>query len=279
MEIRINGNKTDITLETERTMGDLLSGVETWLQGAGFYINGLEIDGTSVLSAGIPTLFCRDLDTVQSIDITACSRADLMLEALWNTRRALTAFDDAAPEEQGRICRDWETGAAASYLIAEIPELAGMAGQTLAGVGLPVQQLQTLIDERLREIENPLRELQNMEDLVSDIARRLEDLPLDIQTGKDDRAAETVSLFSHIAGKLCRLMGLFQSPEDGGEDVKDLHTFIEEFNTALRELLAAYEAKDTVLVGDLAEYELAPRLLKRYRVIKIPAGLAALESV
>jgi hypothetical protein len=37
--------------------------------------------------------------------------------------------------------------------------------------------------------------------------------------------------------------------------------YIAEFNTALKEMLAAYERHDTVLVGDLAEYEIAPRLL------------------
>ena len=36
--------------------------------------------------------------------------------------------------------------------------------------------------------------------------------------------------------------------------------YIMEFSAALRELLAAYEQHDTVLVGDLAEYEMAPRL-------------------
>jgi len=37
-------------------------------------------------------------------------------------------------------------------------------------------------------------------------------------------------------------------------------SYIGEFSAALRELLAAYEQHDTVLVGDLAEYEMSPRL-------------------
>jgi hypothetical protein len=39
-----------------------------------------------------------------------------------------------------------------------------------------------------------------------------------------------------------------------------IDTYLAEFNAALRELLAAYEQRDTVLVGDIAEYEMAPRL-------------------
>ena len=45
--------------------------------------------------------------------------------------------------------------------------------------------------------------------------------------------------------------------------------YIGEFDSTLRDLIRAYEERDTVLVGDLAEYELAPRLLKFYSAIKV----------
>ncbi|MDR3139677.1 MAG: hypothetical protein LBT95_08410, partial [Treponema sp.] len=113
-----------------------------------------------------------------------------------------------------------------------------------------------------------------METLVSAIAARLEDLPLDIQTGKDERAAETVQLFSHIAEKLFRLLYCLKfdglSPDALTVESLPIQKFIEEFGTALKELTAAYEAKDAVLVGDLAEYELAPRLVSLYRTLKTP---------
>ena len=35
----------------------------------------------------------------------------------------------------------------------------------------------------------------------------------------------------------------------------------------LKELVEAYEIQDAVLVGDLAEYELSPRLLKLYSAL------------
>jgi hypothetical protein len=50
--------------------------------------------------------------------------------------------------------------------------------------------------------------------------------------------------------------------------------FFEDFNTALRELTAGYESGDAILVGDLAEYELAPRLRTLETAI---AALAALS--
>jgi len=103
-----------------------------------------------------------------------------------------------------------------------------------------------------------------IEPLVGEICARLEELSLDIQTGKDARAAETVRTFSGIGEKIFRIFNMlklagFPVGEITVENAS-ITAYITEFDTALRELLAAYEQHDTVLVGDLAEYEMAPRL-------------------
>jgi hypothetical protein len=145
-------------------------------------------------------------------------------------------------------------------------DLYTLADKTFSGEGLGPRDLQKVIRERLRELEDPRREIAASGPLVEAVAGRLEDLPLDIQTGKDGRAAETVQLFSSVAGKLFRLLGLLKlegySPETLTVDGVPIFEYVGEFESALKELAAAYEAKDAVLVGDLAEYELAPRLLK-----------------
>jgi len=97
-----------------------------------------------------------------------------------------------------------------------------------------------------------------------EICARLEDLPLDIQTGKDARAAETVNTFSNIAEKVFRIIGILKLEGFPVGEITvgsmPIAAYITEFGSALRELLTAYEQHDTVLVGDLAEYEMAPRL-------------------
>ena len=81
-----------------------------------------------------------------------------------------------------------------------------------------------------------------------------------------------------------RLQGLpIENFTVDGMPVRD---FIEDFGAALRELTSAYENRDAVLVGDLAEYELAPRLLKFFSGLKggegngefLSAGGAAFAS-
>jgi hypothetical protein len=100
----------------------------------------------------------------------------------------------------------------------------------------------------------------------------MEELPLDMQTGKDQRAAETVQLFSQMGEKLFRIF-FIQKSEGLSLDaltIDDLPArgFIKEFNAILEELSSAYKNHDTILVGDIAEYELAPRLVKLYTALK-----------
>ena len=45
MDISINGRPANIILETEKNVGDILSGLEQWLAGSGNRLSGLTIDG------------------------------------------------------------------------------------------------------------------------------------------------------------------------------------------------------------------------------------------
>jgi hypothetical protein len=51
-------------------------------------------------------------------------------------------------------------------------------------------------------------------------------------------------------------------------DIKtSVYQMINDFNSPARELVQAYENNDTVLIGDLSEYEMAPRLQEIYNAI------------
>ncbi|MDR0909121.1 MAG: hypothetical protein LBM77_05085 [Spirochaetaceae bacterium] len=86
---------------------------------------------------------------------------------------------------------------------------------------------------------------------IEAVADKLGELPLDLQTGKSQEAAETIIQFTRlmeqIAGQLSR----------AGEEA-----LLKEYNDLLQQMLAAYKEEDVILLGDLAEYEIAPRLRK-----------------
>jgi hypothetical protein len=276
MDIGINGKTADITIESEETVGELLAGLETWLAGAGFRLSGLEVDGESVDIGEIPAVCDRSLQGIRRIDVKTSSKSDLLLEALCYAREYLKAYTEASREDGRRIAEDWNRSAAAHFLSAESSPVSRDLAGFFRGEGAEFQRLYALIEERIRELTDPRGELAGMEKQVADIALRLEDLPLDIQTGKDGRAAETITLFSNITEKLFRLFYQIRTGQirtetpGGGADSPLPEDLSEDFNLALKELLAAYETKDVVLIGDLAEYEIAPRLQSLYSSMNVP---------
>jgi hypothetical protein len=270
--ITINGKTADITLETERTVGEFLSGIDSWLQGSGQYLSGLTVNGASVDSLAMDQAFALSLDEITTMDIKTSRWTELILEALLALQEDLEKVSGGslAGASGGRYPAEWETCDAGVFLSNHARDIYEAGLKSFKG-DFPVPGTLQLVGERIRELQDPGTELAELEPLITGIVKRLEDLPLDIQTGKDSRAAETVSLFSGIAEKFLRLLRLLK---EYGLDLENItveamaiEDYIEEFSAALEELLTAYESKDTVLVGDLAEYELAPRLLKLYSAL------------
>jgi hypothetical protein len=273
MNITIDGKKADLTLENERTVGEVLAGLENWLSGSGYRLSGLEVDGETADSASLDRFFNRELSAVETLDIKTSSWAEQAAQSVVSLHGALRSLGETAFQERGDLYRGWEAGAEARFIREEIPELYLMAEKTFAGEGLSPGDLEKILEERLREFGNPRGELEASAPLVETLAQRLRDLPLDLQTGKDGRAAETMGLFSTLAEKLFRLFKLLRIggffPENLNIDGSPIRQFIGDFDSAIQELITAYEGRDTVLVGDLAEYELAPRLLRFYAAITV----------
>jgi hypothetical protein len=274
MDIRINGEAADITLESEQTIGAFLAGIENWLGKTEFRVNGLEIDGETIPEDAIPAAFERELTGITSIDVKVCTRHELMLEALAEALCYLKVLTNPESRADSSVVESWKLSAAASFLSGELPDIYSVLDKLLVGgetAGSPsLSVIASLIDERIREIGDPVGEFIHIETLACGVSERLEELPVYIQTGKDERAAETVTLFSSVTEKLFRLFFIFQS-RGKFIDVVDsvpIYNFLEEFGATVKEFLAAYSNKDAVLVGDLAEYELAPRLRAFYAALK-----------
>jgi len=272
MTIRINDQPASITLDTEKTLGDVLSGIELWVSSSGNRIRKISADGQILEDEALSRAFDRDVNDIKSLDITVSAYRELAGEALGALLETCALYTDAAFDERHFIAQAWLQSAAAYFLKADISDLYELAGRAFSGEGPGARDLSVIVEERLREISDPAGEITACETLVKSIAARMEELPLDMQTGKDQRAAETIQLFSGTCEKLFRVFFVFES--DGLSldtftvDGLSGRVFMDEFNAALTEISAAYENRDTVLVGDLSEYELAPRLLKFFSALK-----------
>lgn len=96
------------------------------------------------------------------------------------------------------------------------------------------------------------------------LADELKSVSIYLQSGKDNEANKLITSLADLIDNICHtasLSALF--PYKFGNlliDGKTLPDFFLDFSGILSELEKALETKDSVLTGDLAEYEISPRL-------------------
>ncbi|MGP1587998.1 MAG: hypothetical protein ACTTHG_06595 [Treponemataceae bacterium] len=104
----------------------------------------------------------------------------------------------------------------------------------------------------------------NIKKMIPEIETNLAQVSVNLQTEKDNLAFETVKQFTNFFDYFCKaitLSALF--PDDFSSyviDGKNVLEFLNDFSPILKDLESALEEKDSVLMGDLAEYEILPRI-------------------
>ena len=278
MEILINGSPADITLDTEKNLGDILSGLELWISSSGNRIYEVKLNGKEIPVESISEIFDKELSEIKKLEISVNLWRELAMEALETLHNVCMSWAKSSFEERENLISLWEGSPASRFMISDMQDIEQLRSNCFLGLEtLTIEGLLFIIDERIRELSDPVKEINNIELLTENIKDRMEELPLDMQTGKDKRAAETIQLFSQIGEKLFRIYFIFSSegfsPEEYSIDDVPIRTFIAEFKSAISELSDAYANQDTVLAGDIAEYELSPRLWKFFMAIKEYANL------
>jgi hypothetical protein len=260
----IDGNIADITVETEKTVGDVLFGIEKWADDSGFCLSRVCVDGTEINAGNIKDIFVRDIKDVNTLSIDTRPLAALYNEALLELSTFLDSWLEAE-KKRPMLEAEWRKSPAYTFLREHDKPLLEILGGEFS-----VEAVKTALDtarSHSLEAENPAAVFFEMESELNEEIERLTYLPLDLQTGNDKRAAETVKGFSDFTQKMFRLIPLLKYALAGQSCIADTSLF-EEFKSALKEFLAAYENKDMVLSGDLAEYEIAPRIKDVYTALK-----------
>lgn len=99
--------------------------------------------------------------------------------------------------------------------------------------------------------------------LFYELAKKMEQIPVDLQTGKDKQAnisiknlADSIEEFCHVAA----LASLFQEYSNIKINGEPFNKFFNDLSPILADFEQALKNNDTISVGDLAEYEICPRL-------------------
>ena len=105
---------------------------------------------------------------------------------------------------------------------------------------------------------------EKLSELFNELAAQMEGVPVALQSGKNaevsesiKRLADSIEQFCHVATLASLFPETFSTGSLNGISFKD---FFAEFSPILKDFEDALQNNDTVMLGDLSEYEICPRL-------------------
>ena len=103
-----------------------------------------------------------------------------------------------------------------------------------------------------------------LSELFAELADRMEQVPSELQNGKNvevsesiKKVADSIDQFSHTAALASLYPETFANTSIDGMSFND---FFANFSPVLKDFEEALQNNDTVMIGDLSEYEICPRL-------------------
>ena len=290
MKLLVNDQAVDMQLQNEKTVWDLVLQLDKWLQEQGYTLTGLALDQKKV-DLSSDDWHDQDLSLISEIAIDANSLSQMRranLEILLEYADGMHQTLVALSEGQNTIPRIKEYLDAYPDVRPALHYLSGGVGAT-GGEDLFVKTLDRLLAEsrradgsfntdilpelagqlysmvvlsrdRLNEVEDPIRDARSTMLILQNMLGDLSMVSTRILTGKGKEAFDTILRFSELMSKLMRLFWLMieaQKPEEALPFSRDeLKGWTTTVNETLSQITQALDSQDTVLLGDILEYEL-----------------------
>ncbi|NOY10161.1 MAG: hypothetical protein GXP33_15110 [Spirochaetes bacterium] len=285
MEIKINKEKIDFQLEDEKTLGDIINVIQNWIHSSGFVMISLTLDDKEIKIAEQTDWQKTPLKGINCIDIKVNHVSELRISNLETVIRYLGMFSGSILSGDKKMFKELLTGfpfmlesLSGNYIIDNDTSSFSEIIRKLSA-----DELKNLTEEKKEEITkltdnikikvtDALREIQYPEDAIHEItgklhasASEISEVSVLLQSGKDRQAMEYVVRFSDLTQRFFRILtalgdyGKLEFSNLMIEGKKSMD-FYHELRDILSQLLDAFNARDSVLIGDLLEYEIAPRI-------------------
>ena len=112
--------------------------------------------------------------------------------------------------------------------------------------------------------KNSLKEeFKGLSIVFRELSKKMENVPLALQTGKDNEANGDIKILANAVEDFCHtatFASLFEEFSLIRVEEKPLSEFFADFSPIPEDFEEALKTGDTVGIGDLAEYEICPRL-------------------
>ena len=280
MKILVNDEAIDFTLQGEEKLGEIIPPLRDWLAASDYSISSLSVDGKPIELDKRDQWEEIDLNGIETLTVSASSLVqeqldgvETAMEFLVLLRRIIEAGDQERLAEalmEYNYLREalptflssrYEEGTQMRNYFDELLDRTGAIKGTLPSEGEErrellrgVDSLISLLEARAREIVQPVEEFLSIARAVAGSLESIEEVPVLLQTGEGANAMRRLAGFTGLVERLVRLYPLWAEENDGKE------ADFEELNEVLAELIQALGDEDSVLVGDLVEYEIVPKV-------------------
>jgi len=159
MNININGKTLDVKLEKEKFVGEVLCGIEKWLSDSGHVLSGISIDNQEINVSEIESVFKKEINTIENLDIYTETISNLVMKSFRALLEDIEKYERLGFEEKANFFNNWKENSYANFLNEEAGDLYNLCENTFARAELSVQDLKSITEERIREINEPDKEL------------------------------------------------------------------------------------------------------------------------
>ena len=297
----INNKKIDFKLENEVLLQEVVAGLFSWAESESVHILEIKYDDNNYIPESED---CRNypVENIKILDISVKKIAEIHQDNLQLLHQYTSLFLKSIEganikliqdlkKEAEPICRlladfleehnfnpeDKNSDTISGHLLSNIKALdPSNIDQDAALLNLIVQQLTGLniiLNERISELADPVGELKKTVSALKSSFDEINDISVLLQSGKDREALSRIIKFSELSQKTLRLYPILKM-----SGIYDINTIVIEdtpisdyyidLNGILNELIEAFSANDSVLIGDLLEYEVSPRLKSLINVLE-----------
>ncbi len=280
MKISVNNTALDVTFEKEKYLEEVIPQIENWLSQSKMILKEFLIDGKAARKDLPETWGEKEISSVKSLDITAVSHLEKYAEDLQVVYQYISMLAKAIETENIALCKDLledraiiagsldyffslgEEKVYSKHFLEKTDDKENLKNPDLKEL---LGQISFLLQKRISELAAPVKTLTTTAAALKELIPGISDVSILLQTGKDKEAFNTVLTFIELSQTVVRVLSILK--ESGSMDFEkissgnvSLESFYTGFNQILKELAEAFDFSDTVLIGDLLEYEIAPKM-------------------
>ncbi|MBN2444048.1 MAG: hypothetical protein JXJ04_21980 [Spirochaetales bacterium] len=295
----MNGKPLDVTLENEKNLGEIINGVEIWLKNSDLLITSIKISDKELLSE-IPEKWKNTLiGDIDQVALTVKPTSEVHASSLQNIVHFITMLKQAFSNKDVNLLHELNDGypfmieslslLTKQYKFKEVKnytlffanhfpsinpqKVIALTEKELHEAIIIIDTLLTHLIEMTEEINDPFNSLQKCGEKIKTSIQDISEVSILLQTGKDREAMNTLVSFSDTLQKFLRIFLILKENKNINVDsltISDMsiEEYASELNGFLKELIDAFQINDSVLIGDLLEYEIAPRLEGLIRFIE-----------